>query len=161
MAVAAFPTAVDRSARLAVKDGAAPETCRSIEPTLANVHRLSLEVILDTKTPATATIELRDAVGDSLLTFELAESHVVLSNGTGDLLSEFGGLEPGQWHSVEVGIDEASHFWRVAPLDPVLGPGVEAPFEWSFLGSVGGICLGANGLPNAAVHYDNLAVTNE
>ena len=158
--VAAYPTSVDRSARLAVNDGAPPETCRSLEPPLAQVHRLSLEVILDEEMPATATIELRDAAGDALLTLNLAESEAMLSSAAGDLNSEAGGLEPGQRYAIEVVTDEAGAFWRVVPRLP-LGSGVEMPVEWPSPGSVHEICLGAAGPPDAAVYYDNLAITNE
>ncbi len=159
VAVAAYPTAVDRSARLLVtKDGSA-ETCRSLDPPMAEVQRVSVEVILDRKVPALATIELRDAAGESLLTLNLGEAQAALSRSGGESVTMAEGLRPGGWYGIEVVGDRGE--WRVRPLDDPSGSGVEMPVEWSSLDAVGEICLGADGPLDSAVNYDNLVMRNE
>ncbi len=96
-----------------------------------------------------------------MLTLSLAEAGAAALAGNGEVVTEGGGLEPGRWYGVEVVNDEEGGNWRVFPLDDLTGTGVEAPVEWPPIASVGEVCLGAEGPPNAAVNYDNLTITNE
>lgn len=160
VAVAAYPTAVDRSARLVVTQDANLETCRSVDPPVAEVHRFSVDVVLDQQMPAKARIGLRNAAGDPLLTVDLAETQAALSTSGGERVTMAEGLEPGAWYSIEIVGDRVLE-WRVRPRDGPSGSGVEMPVEWFPLRSVGEICLGADGPPDAAVNYDNLVITNE
>lgn len=160
VAVAANPSAVDRSARLVAAQDATLETCWSVDPPMAQVHRFRMDVVLDPEMPATASIGLRDAAGDSLLRVDLAETQVALSSSGGESVTMAEGLEPGTWYSVEVVGDRVLAL-RVRPRDGPSVSGVEMPTEWGSLHPVGEICLGADGPPDAAVNYDNLVITNE
>ncbi|MBA2632965.1 MAG: hypothetical protein H0U86_08220 [Chloroflexi bacterium] len=159
--VAAYPTSVDRSARLVVTDGAPVAICRSVRPTLTEVHRFSADLILDPEVPATGIIELNDAAGETVLRLNLARARTRLSSGPSPL-GEAGGLNPGQWYHIDVLLDgEGGSRWRMAQLDGLPATSVEVPFEATLLASVGEICLGAEGPRGAAVNYDNLVITNE
>ena len=160
VAVAAYPTAVDRSVRLVVTENGSPETCRTVNPPMAEVRRFSVEVILDPKVPAGAMIELRDAAGEPLLTLDLGEAQVVLSRNGGESVTMAEGLRPGGWYGIEVVGDRVAK-WRVRPLDDPSGSGVEMPVEWSSLDAVGEICLGADGPLDSALNYNNLVMRNE
>jgi hypothetical protein len=159
VAVAAFPTAVDRSARLVVTDDVNIETCRLVDPPLAEASRFSLEVFLDSQMPAAAIVELRDPAGDQILTLNLAVSRARLSGQPGQIVTETTGLDPGRWYSVEV-VTDGTRAWLVVALEPP-GSVVETPLAPPVLGPVGEICLGAHGPPDSAVNFDNLALTNE
>ncbi len=126
---------------------------------MAEVQRFRVEVILDLKVTAAATIELRGAAGESSLTLNLGEAQAALSKSGGEGVTMAEGLRPGGWYGVEVLGDRAK--WRGRPLDDPSGSGVDMPVEWSSLDAVGEICLGADGPVDSAVNYDNLVMTND
>ena len=160
VAVAALPTAVDRSARLEVTSDAQPETCRLVDPPLADASRFTVEVILDPLLPAMATIELRDPVGDPSLTLRLDRSRATLSTRGGQVAAEAAGLTPGQWYGIEV-VTEGVAVWRMMAQEDPSGPGVEVGFALPSFAPVAAICLGAEGPPGSAVNYDDVALTND
>jgi len=127
---------------------------------MAEVRRFSVEVILDPKVPAGATIELRDAAGEPLLTLALGEAQAVLTRNGGESVTTAEGLRPGGWYGIEVVGDRVAK-WRVRPLDDPSGSGVEVPVEWSSLDAVGEICFGADGPLDSAVNYNNLVMRHE
>jgi hypothetical protein len=159
-AVAAIPTAVDRSARLEVISDAHQETCRVVDPPLADASRFSVEVILDPLLPAVATIELRDPAGDPTLMLTLDPSRATLASGDGQVVAEAAGLTPGRWYGIEV-VTEGGAVWRMLALEDPPGPGVEVDVAMPAFAPVAAICLGAEGPPDSAVNYDDVAVTND
>jgi hypothetical protein len=160
VAVAALPTAVDRSARLEVTSDAQPETCHLVDPPLADASRFSVEAFLDPVLPATATIELRDPVGDPSLTLTLDRSRATLSTRGGQVVAEVAGLTPGKWYGIEV-VTEGDAAWRMIALEDPSGPDVEIGVALPAFGPVAAICLGAEGPLDSAVNYDDVALTND
>jgi hypothetical protein len=160
VAVAALPTAVDRSARLEVTSDAQPETCRLVDPPLADASRFTVEVILDPLLPASATIELRDPMGNPSLALTLDRSRATLSTRSGQVLAEAAGPTPGQWYRIEV-VTEGVAVWRMIALEDPSGPGVEVGIALPAFAPVAAICLGAEGPPDSAVNYDDVALTND
>jgi hypothetical protein len=157
VAVAALPTAVDRSARFVVVAGVKPGACRDIQPPLPDLTRMSVDLVLDSEVPATAVVELRDTEGNPIVSMTFGESRAVVLKGTSDVLVESDGLRPGSWYRVELVTGRAGA-WRIIPVESGLHA-MEGTVALSGLSAVGSMCLAADGRAQAAVNFDNIDIT--
>jgi len=158
VAVAAFPTAVNRSARLETLGGDQVETCQSLDPPISNLHLLSVDVLLPTDT-ATAVVSVGVGPGRPALRIDLATSGSTLTDGDTHVLADGEGVKARSWYRVEIPVEGTTTLWRVTPLDGSLVPLLESEVGTRALDSVGEVCLAASGASQDAVHFDNLRMS--
>lgn len=153
--LAAYPTAVNRSARLTVVGGEPVEACRDLEE-INGSAQVSLDVRLAPHASASAEIRLLDAERSLLLSIVLAPQVTAVTGPDGPA-GETAGLEPGGWYRVEVmgGSDEL-----VVQVSQRGGATIGNPVAAPASSSIGMVCLAASGESGAAVNYDNLAVAS-
>jgi len=150
VSVAAFPTGVDRSARL-VADGATPAiTCRTFE---AGALAIQVDVFLDPRVPVAARVELTNAAAGARVAIDLSEARTVVSIA-GEVV-EAAGVQPGQWMHVELRSEDGGAAWQVNQRGVLLAQGRS---EGRALEDVTEICLGAEARAGGTAHYDNLAI---
>ena len=150
----AFPTGVDRSARLVAREGQPTTTCRPIK---RGVRKIGFDLILDADIPAGAVVELRDRTSDPVLTLLVSETRTVVS--IAERVVERRGVKPARWYRIEVVDREPGVKWQLELRDGKAARPVEAVIDDVTLGNVSEICLKADGPDGGAVNYDNLAIT--
>lgn len=151
VAVAPLPNAADRSARLSVSSGQETQTCRRFEPAMSSLRTLAIQVMLNSA-GSTASIELRNVMGDRLIAVVLGTSGAKLHGTDTDL--ERAGAQPGHWYSTRL-TTGGSPSWYLGRLG---GPPEVTHIGTSQLAlrAVAEICLGVNGSIGSSVNYDNL-----
>ena len=161
VALAAFPTGVNRSARLGSIGGAGAEACLSLPSTTLRVTRLIVDVLLPEE-PVTAVVSVGDATGDLELRMGLSTSGSAVGDGTRGVLAEGDVLEAGAWYRAEIAADGQRMIWRVAALGGPSEPVFERAFDTGPLEAVGEVCMSVSNEAAGEVHFDNLTiVTNE
>ncbi len=160
VAVAAFPTAVDRSALLLVREAGLVETCRSFEPSMSAVTRLSVEFLLSTVT-TTAVISVGVAPGQPGMIVSLGGAGTAMTEAGGRVVAEGKGLDPGAWYRAEVVVDGMTMLWRIIERGDPPDPVVKETAEIHALEAVGEVCLAVSGESQDAVHFDNLTIVTK
>jgi hypothetical protein len=155
VALAPFPTAVDRSARLVSIDVAGAEACRSIAPRTVRVTRLLVDVLLS-EPNTTAVLIARDAAGDTALDMSLGGSGGTLAIDGADPVGTTGGLPTDQWVRAEISPQDGQTLWRVSrgPRDNI----IEQTIEVEGLSAIQEVCLAVPMDSTGAAHFDNLAI---
>jgi hypothetical protein len=150
--VAAFPTGVDRSARL-VADGTAPaRTCRTFD---AGARAVAVDVFLDPPAPVAARLELADAADGPVIAMDLSESRSVVSIAS-DVV-EGAGVQLANWIHVEMRSEDGGVAWEVTQENGP-GPSLQGRSEGRTTEVLTKICLGVEASAGGAAHYDNLAI---
>jgi hypothetical protein len=156
VAVAPFPTAVNRSARLESIDVAGAEACRSIAPATVRVTRLLVDVLLS-EPDTTAVVIARDAYGSAELHMTLAASGTTFTIDDADEVASAGGLPADQWLRAEIIAQDGQTLWRVDPGSP---EGViEGTIPVDGLTAIHEVCLSVATDSRGAAHFDNLTIT--
>ena len=106
VAVAPFPNAVNRSARLESIDVGGAEACRSIAPTTVRVTSLFVDVLLS-EPDTTAVVIARDASGSAGLHMSLGATGSTLTIDHTDAVASAGGLPADQAPSRDHGSGRA------------------------------------------------------
>jgi hypothetical protein len=151
--LAAFPTGVDRSARL-VADGTTPlETCRSFD---AGVRVVAIDVFLDPLIPVAARVELTDPADSPIIAIDLSESRTVVSTPA-DVVEE-AGLQLATWTHVEMRSENGGMAWKVTQEENGAGPSVQGRTEGRTTEGLTEICLGIEASKGGGAHYDNLTI---
>lgn len=156
VAVAAFPTAVDRSARLETIAGDRVETCLPLQPA-SHLTRLSVDVLL-TEPTATAAVSVTLASGSPVLDMSLGTSAITVTDGGRRVLAESDGLEAGGWYRAGIVWNGEQTIVRVTPVDGTPEAVYESPVEPHAVDTVGEVCLAASGESEDAVHFDDLTI---
>lgn len=154
VAVAPFPTAVNRSARLESIDGAGAEACRAIASRTVQLTRLTVDVFL-AEPDTTAVVIARDASGAAKLQMSLGTSDSTFSISP-DAVASAGGLPAGQWLRAEIAAQDGQTLWRVdhSSLDGV----IDETIDGEGLLVIHEVCLAAANDSTGPAHFDNLAV---
>jgi hypothetical protein len=151
--LAAFPTGVDRSARL-VADGTTPtKACRTLD---AGARAVEIDVFLDPPVPVAGRVELTDAADGPVIAIELSESRTLVSTAA-DVV-EAAGVQLATWVHVEVRWDDGGMAWEVTQEANASGPPVHGRSEARTTEGFTEICLGVEAAEGGAAHYDNLAI---
>jgi hypothetical protein len=151
--LAAFPTGVDRSARL-VADGTTPvETCRSFD---AGARVVAVDVFLDPLVPVVARVELTDNAGSPIIAIDLSESRTVVS-APADVVEE-AGLQLATWTHVEMRSEDGGTAWEITQEDDGAGPSVQGRTEGRTTEALKEICLGVEATEGGEAHYDNVTI---
>lgn len=155
VAVAPFPTAVDRSARLESIDVAGAEACRSIAPTTVRVTRLLVDVYLS-EPDTTAVVSARDASGSAELHMSFGASGSTFTIDDADEVASAGGLPADQWLRAEISAQDGQTLWRVDRGSP---EGViDGTIHVEGMTAIHEVCLAVATDSTGAAHFDNLAV---
>ena len=155
VAVAPFPTAVNRSARLESIDVGGAETCRSIAPTTVRVTRLLVDVLLS-EPDTTAVVIARDPSGSAGLHMSLGASGSTFTIDQADAVASAGGLPVDQWLRAEITAQDGQTLWRVDRGSP---EGViEGTIDVEGLTAIHEVCLSVATDSTGAAHFDNLTV---
>jgi hypothetical protein len=156
VALAGFPTAVNRSARLENIDGAGAEACQSSPGSPARrLSRLAADVLV-TDEPATAAIIVRLATsGDVRVKLGTSESSILIDGATA--VHGERGLDIGEWYRVAITIDADRARWRVEER-PTSAPVIERSVEIHALDAIHEVCLAISNDSTGRVHFDNVTI---
>ena len=153
VSLAAFPTGVDRSARV-VADGKTPaRTCRAIG---AGARAVEVDVFLEPLVPLAARVVVNDAAGGAVMTIELSRSRTVVSIGAE--VNEGAGVTPAKWLHVEMRSADGGVAWEVSERDGGSEPSAQGRTEGIATEGLTEICLEVEAIPGGTAYYDNLAV---
>ncbi len=156
VALAGFPTAVDRSARLENVDGAGAETCRASSVPSARLTRLVADVFVAGE-PATATLIVRRATGPDLrVNLGTSESSVVIGGDTP--IAHERALQIGQWYQVAIAVDDDRTLWRVGRLDIAWTSYLAGIIDIGALEGVDEVCLAISEDSAGHIHFDNVTI---
>jgi hypothetical protein len=155
VALAAFPTAVNRSARLQNANGSGAEACQSVPASRGRLTRLVADVVVS-EAPATASIIARWAGGGEVrANLGTSESSMVIGGAT--VVAHEPGVAIAQWYQVAIAFDEARTRWRVeggagsAPL-------IERSIDINALQTVDEVCVAISDDSTGQVHFDNITI---
>ena len=159
-AIAAYPTAVDRSARLEIiGDDRLVETCRPVETQMSALKQLHVDVLLSSPT-VTAVVSLGAVPpGETSLRISLSTSGTAVTDGRTGLLAEGEGLDIGRWYRAEIAIESDGVVWRLMALEGAMVSVVETGVETDVLATGFAVCLAVSGEPEDAVYFDDLTIT--
>jgi hypothetical protein len=153
VSLAAFPTGVDRSARL-VADGSTPaKTCRRFE---VDVRGIEIDVFLDPLVPVAARVELTDAAEVTVIAIELSESRSVVSTAA-DVV-EGAGVTPARWIHVAIRSEDGGVDWEVTEKGGRSEPAVQGRSDGRATDELTQVCLGVDAIAGGTAHYDNVAI---
>ena len=155
VALAPFPNAVNRSARLQSIDVAGAEACRPVASIPVRVSRLFVEVLLSEPT-TTAVVIARNASGSGELRVTLGASENTFTVDGAIPLARGAGLPAGEWLGAEILAVSGQTLWR---LDgDSVGTLVEETIDVDALGAIDEVCLAVSTDSTGAAHFDNLTV---
>ena len=153
VSLAAFPTGVDRSARL-VADGATPaRTCRTVDP---GVRAVEVDVFLDPPGPVEARVELTDAVSGQVVATDLSESRTVVS--IADQMAEGAGVQLASWIHVELRSEDSGIAWVITQAPNGPGPSVQRRSLAGSTERLTEVCLEVEATAGGTAYYDNLVI---
>lgn len=156
VALAPFPNAVDRSARLQSAEVAGAEACRPLPDLAARVTSLLVDVLVSDPN-TTAAIIGRDASGSPALQLSLASSASTLAVGDGAPSARADGLQVGAWVRSEIIARDDGTLWRLS--DGPSGTVTEQTITAHVLDDVERVCLAVSPSSLGAAHFDNLTIT--
>jgi hypothetical protein len=155
VALAGFPTAVNRSARLQNVDGSGAEACQSVPTSRGRLTRLVADVIVSEE-PARAAIIARWAGGGEVrATLGTSESSMVIGGAT--VVAHERGLEIAEWYRVAIALDEARTLLRVEGRGASV-PFIERSIDINALAAVEEVCLAISNDSTGQVHFDNVTI---
>ena len=151
--LAAFPTGVDRSARL-IADGTTPvRTCRTFD---AGARAVAIDVFLDRLVPAVARVELSGSPDAAIVAIDLSESTTTVSIA-GDVIKEEG-IQPASWAHVEIRSDGGGVAWQITQGTNDPGRSVQGRTSGPTTEGLTEVCLGVEATAGGRAHYDNLTI---
>ena len=154
VALAPFPTAVDRSARLRSIDVAGAEACRPVAPTTVRITRLFVDVLLSETT--TAFVIARDASRSVELRVSLRASDSTFTLDGGSPLAMGGRLPVGEWLRTEITARDGQTLWRVDGGSS--GIVIEETIDVGALTAIDEVCFAVSTDSTGPAHFDNLSV---
>ena len=155
VALAPFPNAVNRSARLQSIDVAGAEACRSVAPSAVRINRLFVEVLLS-EPSSTAVVIARNASGSRELRVSLGAWDSTFTVDGASPLARGGGLPVGEWLGAEIIADDGQTLWRLDGGSS--GTVMEATIDVDALRAIDEVCLAVSTDSTGAAHFDNLTV---
>ena len=155
VALAPFPNAVNRSARLRSIDLAGAEVCRPVALAPVRVNRMVVEVLLS-EPSTTAVVIARSASGSGELRVSLGASDSTLTVDGAGPLARGGGLPAGVWVRAEIVSDEGRTLWRLDGGSS--GTVLEETIDVDALAGIDEVCLAISTDSTGTAHFDNLTV---
>jgi hypothetical protein len=155
VALAPFPTAVNRSARLESADAAGAEACRAVGDASVRVIEMTVDVLLEDP-DATAALIGRNAAGSPVLQVNLGTSGSTFAAGSEDRSARADGPRAGAWARTEVAAVGEQTLWRVTR--ETSGVAAAQTVDVSSLADIEQVCLAASAGSNGAAYFDNLTI---
>ena len=155
VALAPFPNAVNRSARLRSIDVGGAEVCRPVALAPVRVNRMIVEVLLS-EPSTTAVVIARSASGSGELRVSLGASDSTFTIDSAGPLARGGGLPAGEWVRAEIVSEDGRTLWRLDGGSS--GTVMEQTINVDALAGVDEICLAVSTDSTGAAHFDNLTV---
>ena len=155
VALAPYPNAVNRSARLESANGAGAEACRAVTEASARMTGLTVDVLLIGPDTSAAVIG-RTAAGSPALQMIVGTSGSAFAVGTDEPSARADGIAVGAWARTEISALDEGTLWRVTP--EASGAITEHTLGSSALSDVEQVCLAVLSGSSGVAHFDNLMI---
>ncbi len=154
VSVVAYPTAFNRSARLAPHDGVTASACLQASQPL-DIERLGVDVTLGTDAPV-ARVSLRDVDGRSVVQVEFNANGLMAVTPAQDPAVLPHTVAPNSWYRIE--IDRGGSTVTLRPVQEAESPSDAISLDIPPT-ALADLCLSADGPAGSAVNFDNIEIT--